>query len=1022
MTGETAMERQKKRWEDHTVTHINKLPGHAAFHRYPSREAALKNDKTKLHTVSLNGSWDFLYLEAPEYSPEDFYIQEADTGKWGTIRVPSCWQLQGYGHMHYTDVLYLFPINPPYVPSKNPTGIYRRNFTVEKKWLHKRTIIKFHGVDSAYDFWVNGQYVGYGKVSRMPAEFDLTDVILEGENQIIVRVYQWSDGTYLEDQDMWWLSGIYRDVELIHMDHTCIWDCHIETDLNETYEDGILNARVFMEKPAKDTSLRWALLDEEEKTVSEGALTEVGETADIHIPVENVKLWNAEKPYGYTFLLMRYQGEELKEAIPFYTGFRKIEIKGNTFTVNGKAVLLNGVNRHDYDPKNGRTVTKESMLSDVLLMKQHNINAIRCSHYPANEYLYELCDRYGLYVIDEADLECHGFELSGEYNRISNDPSWENAYVDRVKRMIERDRNHPCIIMWSLGNESSFGCNFEKMASVARDMDPARLIHYEGDSEAKVTDVYSTMYTRLNKLIEIGQGNQGGNKPHILCEYGHSMGNGPGGLLEYQEAYRKYERLQGGFIWEWFDHGIETKRDNGEIYYKYGGDYGDTPTNGNFCIDGLLFPDRTPSPALKEYKQVIAPVKAVLKSWEDRLVEVENSYDFLGLEHLKLQWNISYDDKVLFQGEIGALEVSPGTKKEINLVCGPIEVLPNTDYYLNLFFVLKEDAPYAKAGHLVAREQFRLPVYMAERRKRLEKGSLHVVSSETEIVIRNENAEVVFNKVYGNLESYKARGRQLMNQGPELTVDRAIIDNDMYKKEDWRNKYFLHLSSEQLEAVQVEQEKDRVTVTFYKYFSCLNQSWGYHLAYCYYIHNHGTLELKLTGKVRKEGEIFPAMLPRIGIFFHTPKLREVAWYGRGDGENYCDSIKAAFMGVYRGNVDSLHTDYVYPQENGHREQVKWFSLTDGKEGLLIKAAQPVGINVHDYTKEALEKAAHMGCIETCEDLVVNVDYRQSGLGSNSCGEEQLEPYRAGLEDFELHLEFSPVKAFGEIEESKNLYF
>jgi len=419
---------------------------------------------------------------------------------------------------------------------------------------------------------------------------------------------------------------------------------------------------------------------------------------------------------------------------------------------------------------------------------------------------------------------------------------------------------------------------------------------------------------------------------------------------------------------------------------------------------------------------VIAPVKAVLISWEEQLIEVENCYDFLSLDHLELQWNISYDDKVLFQGEIGALNVLPGTKKEIKFSCGKVEALPNTDYYLNLFFVLKEEAPYAKAGHLVAREQFQLPVFAAESREHPEKGSLNVVLSKTEIVIQNDNVQVVFNKVYGNLVSYKAHGRKLMNHGPELTVDRAVIDNDMYKKEDWRNKYFLHLSSEQLESVQVEEKEEHVSVTFYKYFSCLNQSWGYGLIYRYCLHSDGALELELTGKVRKEGEIFPAMLPRIGILFHTPKLTEVVWYGRGYGENYCDSIKAAFMGVYRGTVDSFHTDYVYPQENGHREQVKWFSLTDGREGLLIKSALPVGINVHDYTKEALEKAAHTGCIEKCGDLVVNVDYRQSGLGSNSCGEEQLEPYRVSLEDFKISLEFSPVKAFGEIEGSKNVYF
>lgn len=1016
------MERQKKRWEDITLTHINKLSGHAAFNRYPSFEAAQKQDLKERAAISLNGSWDFLFLEAPEYAPADFFQPQSDTGEWDTITVPSCWQLQGYGKMHYTDVLYLFPINPPYVPSKNPTGIYRRTFTLKEEWLKNRTIIKFHGVESAYDLWVNGQFIGYSKVSRMSAEFDLSGAVVAGENQITVRVYQWSDGTYLEDQDMWWLSGIYRDVELLNIGHTCIWDCRIETDLNETYEDGILKAEVLLENPAENTSLQWVLLDEEEKTVARGALEEISEINSILVPVEKAQLWSAEKPYGYTFILMRYQGDELIESIPVFAGFRKIVRKGNIFTVNGKAILLNGVNRHDFDPQKGRTVTRESMLSDILLMKQHNINALRCSHYPAGEYLYELCDRYGIYVIDEADLECHGFELSGEYNRISNDTAWEEVYVDRVVRMIERDRNHPCILMWSLGNESSFGCNFEKMAQRARELDSTRLIHYEGDDKAKVTDVYSTMYTRLNKLIEIGEGDQGENKPHIMCEYGHSMGNGPGGLLEYQQVYRKYERLQGGFIWEWFDHGIETVGEDGRVYYQYGGDYGDTPTNGNFCIDGLLFPDRTPSPALKEYKQVIAPVKAELIHWEKGLIEIENRYDFLNLEHLLLNWNISYDDKILEEGSLKDLDILPGTRQAVKLPLSAFKPVPNTDYYLNLFFVLEEDAPYAKAGHVVSGEQFLLPVHVKEVRKHESIAGLSVVNGETEIVISGTDMETVFNKVYGTLVSYKAGGQELIKKGPELTVDRAVIDNDMYKKEDWRNKYFLHMSSEQLEGIEIEEKEEKVTVTFHKYFSCLNQSWGYQAIYCYHIHSDGSLELELKGKVKKVGEIFPPMLPRIGIFFHVPKLREITWYGRGFGENYCDSANAACMGVYRGDVDCFHTDYVFPQENGHREQVKWFSLTDGKAGLLIKAEDSVGINVHDYTKEALEKAAHRGCIEKSEDIIVNIDYRQSGLGSNSCGEEQLEPYRVTLEDFKLHLEFSAVKMHDEIMESKKVYF
>lgn len=579
-------QRVKKRWEDHTITGIGRREARAAFYEDTSEK------------ISLNGQWKFLYLEAPELSPEGF--MNAGTDGWDEIDVPSVWQLRGYDAMHYTDVLYLFPIHPPYVPSQNPTGIYKKNVVLTKEWLANDTVLRFHGVDSAFDVWVNGEYVGYSKVSRLPSEFDITDYVSEGDNDITVRVYKWSDGTYLEDQDMWWLSGIYRDVELINEPKNAIMDCCVNGDLDASYRNGILSMELRTKK--EECTGTWQL-EKEGVRIAEGVFETKECHAHVKAFVENVQTWTAETPELYT-VIVRVDGHEARVR----TGFRKIEIKGRNFRVNNKVILLNGINHHDYNPKEGRVVSYEQMKSDVILMKKHNINAVRCSHYPANEYFYDLCDEYGLYVIDEADLECHGFEWVENYEWITDDPEWEASYVDRSVRMVKRDRNHPCIIMWSMGNESSFGCNFRSAAKAIRNLDQTRLVHYEGDSEAEVTDVYSTMYTRLKGLQEIAEYKVKGEKPHVMCEYGHSMGNGPGGLKAYQDMYRRHSRLQGGFIWEWYDHGIYTEEE-GHTYYKYGGNFGDFPTNGNFCIDGMLMPDRTPSPALLEYKQVISPIE-----------------------------------------------------------------------------------------------------------------------------------------------------------------------------------------------------------------------------------------------------------------------------------------------------------------------------------------------------------------------------------------------------------------------------
>lgn len=980
--------REMKRWENPSITGIGKREPRTAFYR------------DSVSRISLNGDWKFCYLDAPELSPEGFMNPGAGE-EWDTIDVPSVWQLRGYDHMHYTDVLYLFPVNPPFVPTENPTGIYKKKVVLDECWMRNDTILKFHGVDSAFDVWVNGEYIGFGKISRLPSEFDITSYVKEGENDITVRVYKWSDGTYLEDQDMWWLSGIYRDVELMNEPKQAVLDCCVNGNLDDTYENGIFTADITMKQPKGEGNWK---LSYKGKIVKEGSFS--AEDGKVHLEetVERVKRWTAETPELYEFTLKVGEHE-----VQVKTGFRRIEIKDDNFRVNDQVILLNGANHHDYNPKEGRVVSYEQMKDDILLMKKHNINAVRCSHYPANEYFYDLCDEYGLYVIDEADLECHGFEWVENYTWITDDPKWREAYVSRSIGMVKRDRNHPCIIMWSMGNESTFGCNFRSAAEEIRSLDNTRLIHYEGDFEAEVTDVYSTMYTRLKGLKEIAESDSKGNKPHVMCEYGHAMGNGPGGLKAYQDLYRKYKRLQGGFIWEWYDHGILTTEGE-NTYYRYGGNYGDFPTNSNFCIDGILMPDRTPSPALLEYKQIISPVEVIKVPGKMCEVKLKNYYDFLSLDTVVLEWCLEKEGEVLQSGVISNLSAQPHEEETVEIPVAHFLPEENRDYYLKVRICLKEDAVYAPKGHEIGMVQFPLDIHRDVFSVREQKEPLAVREEGPVLIIENPQVTVKFHKVFGKLLSIEKEGNIYLTDGPQMNVYRATIDNDMYKKEDWMNKYFIQKSSEQTEYIDVKAETTRVVVTIGKYFGCLNQSWGYHCDYEYTVYSSGQVKVNLQAKAVQNGKLEPPFLPRLGIVMKGAKaLQNTVWYGMGPGESYVDSCAASSMGIYKSTVEHMETSYVFPQENGHREQVKWFGIGEGEKALLFTMASPLGLNLANYTDESLEKAQHPFQIEEAEDVIIHLDYLHSGLGSNSCGEEQLEEYKVKNQDFSMTFTMEVVK-------------
>lgn len=1003
-----------KTWENHQIDGINRMPARAHFLTFPSKEKALLNNNRYTHAFkNLNGVWKFMFLDAPEYSPEGFFNSDFDVTKMDDITVPGNWQLQGYGKMHYSDLWYNFPINPPYVPTENPTGIYKRTFFVEESYRDKKIIIRFCGVDSAYHLWINGKEVGYSKVARNESEFDITDIIRVGEeNDVTVRVYQWSDGTYLEDQDMWWESGIFRDVELIGVPKDGINDYKVIADLDDEYKNGIFKVEAFL-RTTKEVNVTFELVDAGENTVFTKTVVAKEGKACIDEVIADVNHWTAETPYLYKLFITVEDDGQIVEVIPQNVGFRNIRLNGETFLVNGVAIKFKGVNRHDYSPQNGRVISREEIEKDIILMKQFNINAIRTSHYPNSYYLYDLCDEYGMYLIAETDLECHGFELTGDYKWITDDPSWELAYVSRMTRMIERDKNHPAIIFWSLGNESAFGCNFRKMTDVAHEMDPTRLVHYEGDFDVESADVYSTMYTWIENpkkpylmkdIIEKSK------KPHVHCEYCHAMGNGPGNLKDYQDLVYAHDKLQGGFVWEWFDHGIESFTESGEKYYRYGGDFGDDPSNKDFCIDGLIMPDRTPSPGLYEYKKVIEPITTTAVDIQKGIINLLSRYDFANLDRFNLVYKVMEDDVILQTGFMAVPSIEARANKDITLPydLSAIKVKPGAHYYVNISYQLREDTSYASSGHELATAQFELPLYKEGIVVRPE-GILNVEKEHTTLHVKGANFSLDFNLVNGNLMNIVRDGMQVLSKGPRLTLWRAPISNDMEIIDKLKKVYFLHLEHEVVMNIDYHMEGNILKVEVDTINSTTNSAWHFKTKYVYTVCPSGDILIDVEGTPSGRVDLAPDMLPRIGVSMHLDKSMEhVRYFGMGPGENYADSKEAAQMGLYANTVDGLFTNYVIPQENGNHMGCKWVSMTNDRGmGLLASTEGDFNFSASWYEDKDLDDAKHTCDLVKRDYIIFNVDYKQNALGTNSCGQWQLDKYRAKFEDFKLSFRLTP---------------
>ena len=1006
-------------WMDPSTLHRNRLPSRAHWWGFPDEAGALEGDLgANPRYRCLNGMWQFRLAERPDEVPGEFW-QDAGP-EWTELPVPSNWQMLGMGRPHYTNVLYPIPVDPPRVPEDNPVGLYVRQFTVPEDWAGLPTFVRFEGVDSAFYVWINGIEVGFSKVPHMPAEFDVSRMVRPGLNEIAVQVFQWSDGTYLEDQDMWRLSGIFRDVHVFCAPPVTAYDAFVHTDPGAS--DGPATVRLeaqvrnWSDGP-REAAIRASLLDEDgsavatvvSKPVTVGPRAAADVAVCLDVPPESKRLWTAETPnlYGLVMTVMDGEGNVL-EARRLRVGIRKIEIREGALLINGAPIKIRGVNRHESDPVYGHAVTYESMVRDIRLMKQHNINAVRTSHYPDDPRWYDLCDEYGIYVIDEADLESHGAWALGDWSYFAKHPDWRAAFVDRAERMVERDKNHACVIMWSLGNESGYGPNHDAMAEWIRGRDPSRPIHYceawTDGVPSEITDVVSCMYPTVERLEAEGKG-KSGPRPFIMCEYAHAMGNGPGNLKEYWDTIRAHRQLIGGCVWEWCDHGVLETTDDGVAYYAYGGDFGDYPHDGNFCIDGMVFPDRAPSPSLIEYKKVLEPVSVVAWDAASCTARIENRYDHAGLGHLTATWSLYEDGLLVRSGTVALPDVAPGAQAELRLP----QAAPSAtgrDRFIELSVRLAAANRWADAGHEVAWAQLPLPAAEARAPRLVAAASLECGEDSDDIWFNGRDFLIVLSKQSGIPSQWVNDGTELLDRGPRLHVWRAPIDNDNWIVGKWREHGLDHMEMLVRETTLLEASADsaRVRVSYVMAAP----------ARVPLIRGTAVYTVDAAGELTVEHHVVPETdlpaLPRIGLQMMLPfDLQRVTWYGLGPHENYVDRKESGKLGLWSADVEDLYVPYIFPQENGGRSDVRWAAFTDDYgRGLLAMAEPLMTMTASLFTTEALDRAKHTYELEASDSVIVTLDHAVCGLGSASCGPKPLDRYILRPEETTFRMRLRPV--------------
>ena len=1002
-------------YEDLNVMHDKTMPARAYYIPASVRmndlvEYRERSDRFQL----LNGEWKFRYYSSIYDVTESFYEKGYDVSGFDQVTVPGVWQMEGYDTHQYTNIRYPFPFDPPYVPQDIPCGAYVHNFEYHREKKASKAFLNFEGVDSCFYVWVNGAYAGYSQVPHATSEFDVTDLLNEGENTLAVLVLKWCDGSYLEDQDKFRMSGIFRDVYLLKRPEKTIRDYYITTDVEK--DSVVVKLDMHFSEPVET---KVTIEDKYGAVVARG---EAAENGVLELTVLNPVLWNAENPYLYQVILTMPD-----EVIVDRIGFRTIEIKDKVVYFNGEKIKFRGVNRHDSDPETGFVINARQIKKDLMLMKQHNFNAIRSSHYPNAPYFYQMCDEYGFMVIDEADIEAHGpFMLyrkeDTDQNRfqhwnekIADDPAWEKAIVDRVRLMVQRDKNRPSIVMWSMGNESAYGCNFEKALAWTKKFDPDRITQYESARyrnydityDYENLDLYSRMYPSLQEIEDYLKND--GSKPFLLVEYCHSMGNGPGDFEDYFQMIHKDDRMCGGFVWEWCDHAIaHGTAENGKTRYYYGGDHGEAIHDGNFCMDGLVYPDRTPHTGLLEYKNVYRPVRVVSYDQKNGQIVLHNYMDFDNLkDYVDISYEVTQDGLTVEKGKLANVVAAPHSDAEVEL---KLQV-PNTGkVYLKLIYRLKKQMPLLEQGYELGFDEMKLAneddrnrqaVKWLEQEKAI--GTINVKENDRQIVLQAKDFTYVLDKRTGLFEDMQFAGRSYINHPMELNIWRAPTDNDMYIKQEWKKA---HYDAAYTRAYRIEVLQNKHGVLIMEHVAVVADT------------VQKILDVKMTWKINEDGKIeavieavkdkeFPD-LPRFGIrMFLNKKMDEITYFGMGPQESYRDKHQASCHGLFRAKVAQMHEDYIRPQENGSHYDCDYVELTNGQCGIAAVSKNPFSFNVSVYTQEELERVSHNYELKESDSIVFCMDYAMNGIGSNSCGPDVLDKYRFAEEAFQFQFELIP---------------
>ncbi len=1005
-------------WEMPELTGLNTLPPHALAIPFPGQPTGAVDSADSPWRLGLNGAWDFKLLPNPLAATE----AALESGTWAPIAVPGNWTMQGFGAPHYTNVIMPFPELPPHVPADNPTGLYRRGFEASAAWRGRRVVLHIAGCEGACYVYLNGRPVGLHKDARTPAEYDVTDLLVFDEpNTLIAVVPRWSDASFVEDQDHWWQSGIHRDVFLYATDTVYLADLFVRGDLTERLDQGILRVRCTLdtitEVPPDRCEVEAQLYAPDGAPVfaqplgaSYEPVPDAWGTRRFVRPVLNLEgrveaplLWSAEASNLYT-LVVTVHGPGGPESITGTVGFRTIVVRDRQLLINGRPVMIKGVNRHEHDDITGSTVSRELMEADILLMKQFNINAVRTSHYPNDPYWLDLCDRYGLYVIDEANVEAHAF-----YHEICRDPRYRRAFVERVANMIERDKNHPSVIAWSLGNESGYGPNHDAAAGLARSLDPTRPLHYEGaiarkggedwDGGRTATDIICPMYAPIADIVAWAETETADPRPLILCEYSHAMGNSNGSLADYWAAFERHRGLQGGFIWEWMDHGIRRTDAEGNAYWAYGGDFGDTPNDVNFVCDGLVWPDRTPHPALYEYKYLGQPARLEAVNAANGTFRIVNRQDFRGLEWLRGAWEVTVDGTRAAGGDLPELGAGPDEAQEIELDLSPAADLPG-ERFLNVRLFQREATAWAPAGHETAWDQVALPsVGHSETPTLVPSDPIAIADNSGRIVLQAGTIRAEFDQTTGLLTAFGKDTANLIRRGPLLNVWRAAIDNDGLKLEADPRKPLARWLALGLDQVThesrsmriAERSNEAVTVEVAHALSGRGQWDDFTHTIRYTLSVTGAL---LVENVVELGEGITD-LPRVGVsLILDPALEHLAWFGRGPWDNYSDRKASAMVGPWRSTVSEQYVPYIMPQEHGHKCDVRRLTLHDPQgSGLEVGGRPTFEFSALPLSDNDLFRATHTIDLSPREEVFLNIDAAQRGLGTLSCGPDTLERYR-----------------------------